>query len=681
MSMPTIFLSAASDDLKYWRDTLHKAFEKAGCKVFTQGQSLGAPAGGVLLHLRQHLDKSQFVVHLAGLAYGAEPEHPAFAEHPGFRCSYTQFEYYYAHQKGKQVIAFVCAEGFPYLPFTEKAKDNTERERRRQLQVDHRERMTKGCFLGTPIEGLKDRPLSGGTIADVSELVQAVGAALGTIRDLSQDFVRAIQEELGSSPYVSVRSFPLATPLNLLMRWGLHRSQGLVFIKSIGELPMIYNSLVHLEHQVTRLQDGRLPRRAWGRANFGMTIEATMQEHITLWSGRLVFDQTTLDQLSTGQARLGLLIDALPDFSPPVIERLRAWMKSLTDAHPQWQPLVLVVHALPSESAQRVLESLALPFPLPPECLEMEVDFVADDERIAPKRMVVSGPSHILRSGIAALFCVAWRYGGCSEDERQLLAPLNEWLPGSFPPSTLDEVNTPFPAGDTIAELEALPDPSAGAVADILCSWLVRFHPRLAPALLQVMAGSDRPTLRLVALANALPHPSLLDAWFDGVQVEKRPQIMTEAIQNHPLKSVVISAAWCRSVLSSGSSEAETFCDWAIQYLSPAVAQTARSLFANRTSDVILDHLNGHAPKLVFEWLRELGPLLILPLNELSAHTRSRPEYWRLVESLSANSAHLERLALLPSSDRAVLGLCTDDEWVAVENSPAQTTRIRLLRS
>ena len=119
MSVPTVFLSAASADLKTWRDLLHTAFERAGCKVFTQGQSLGASAGGVPKLLRQHLDKSQFVIHLAGLAYGSEPETPAFPEFPDFQCSYTQFEYYYAHAKKTPVIAFVCAPDFPYLPFDE----------------------------------------------------------------------------------------------------------------------------------------------------------------------------------------------------------------------------------------------------------------------------------------------------------------------------------------------------------------------------------------------------------------------------------------------------------------------------------------------------------------------------------------------------------------------------------
>src|SRR6185295_14734852 len=110
--------------------------------------------------LRQHLDKSDFVIHLAGLSYGAEPEQPAFPDMPDFQCSYTQFEYYYAHQQGKQVIAFVCAADFPYLTFTEKGRDDTDRERRRQLQLAHRERVTEGRFTGTPLEGLSNRPLS-----------------------------------------------------------------------------------------------------------------------------------------------------------------------------------------------------------------------------------------------------------------------------------------------------------------------------------------------------------------------------------------------------------------------------------------------------------------------------------------------------------------------------------------
>ena len=45
MSAPTVFLSAATVDLKDWRDVLHGAFSRAGFRVLTQDQSLrSAPA-------------------------------------------------------------------------------------------------------------------------------------------------------------------------------------------------------------------------------------------------------------------------------------------------------------------------------------------------------------------------------------------------------------------------------------------------------------------------------------------------------------------------------------------------------------------------------------------------------------------------------------------------------------
>jgi tetratricopeptide (TPR) repeat protein len=182
----TVFLSAASDDLKDWRDILHKAFERAGCKVHTQGQSLSASTGGVLDLLKHHLDQSDFVIHLAGIAYGGEPDHPPFPSHPAFQCSFTQFEYYYAHHIGKKVIAFVCAADFPYLSFTEKSENAADpaadRDRRRLLQLAHRDRLTDGRFAGTPLDGHPSRPLSE-SVKDIKELLIAAVAAIGRIRD------------------------------------------------------------------------------------------------------------------------------------------------------------------------------------------------------------------------------------------------------------------------------------------------------------------------------------------------------------------------------------------------------------------------------------------------------------------------------------------------------------------
>ena len=182
MSVPTIFLSATSDDLKDRRETLGKALSNAGCRVFTQEESLAADSTDGMELLRQNLDRSDFVIHVAGIAYGAEPEQPAFPQHPDFRCSYTQFEYYYAHQQGKKVIALVCAPGFPYSPFTEKGNNSAARERRRTLQLAHRERVSKGRFTGTPLDGYPLHPVSE-PIADEGELQIAFAGAIRTIRE------------------------------------------------------------------------------------------------------------------------------------------------------------------------------------------------------------------------------------------------------------------------------------------------------------------------------------------------------------------------------------------------------------------------------------------------------------------------------------------------------------------
>jgi hypothetical protein len=181
VSTSTVFLSATSLDLREWREVIHRALERAGLKVFTQDLSLGAPAGDVLALLQSHLDKSDYVFHLAGIAYGSAPDHPAFDDHPEFECSFTQFEYYYARSTGKPVFAFVCAADFPFATFVESGANEAERERRRILQQLHRDRVTKGAFDGTPGQGL--RRTSSDSVTDLPSLLVAVAAAIGTIRD------------------------------------------------------------------------------------------------------------------------------------------------------------------------------------------------------------------------------------------------------------------------------------------------------------------------------------------------------------------------------------------------------------------------------------------------------------------------------------------------------------------
>ena len=108
MSAPTVFLSAATVDLKEWREVLDKAFRRGGFRVLTQDESLESAPGDVKQLLVKTIADSDCIIHLAGLGYGSDATDP-FLDQPGFQCSWTQFEYYHGHREGKGVIAFVCA--------------------------------------------------------------------------------------------------------------------------------------------------------------------------------------------------------------------------------------------------------------------------------------------------------------------------------------------------------------------------------------------------------------------------------------------------------------------------------------------------------------------------------------------------------------------------------------------
>ena len=100
--VPTIFLSAATDDLEALRNVLHGAFSRAGFRVFTQKHSLSAAAGTLRDFLVDHIRQSDCIIHLAGMAYGSDADEP-FPDAPAYECSWTQFEYYFAHHQGKKV--------------------------------------------------------------------------------------------------------------------------------------------------------------------------------------------------------------------------------------------------------------------------------------------------------------------------------------------------------------------------------------------------------------------------------------------------------------------------------------------------------------------------------------------------------------------------------------------------
>lgn len=153
---PTIFLSAVSDEFDALRDLLHQCFEQH-FRVITQDKTLSENSGGNVRNcLSEAIDESDCIIHLTGRGFGRTATKP-FPNHPDFQCSWTQFEYYYAHLKGKRVYAIVCGPALADSSFREEA-DVLEVTEKETLQRQHAARVVSGKFDDTPF--ILDRTLN-----------------------------------------------------------------------------------------------------------------------------------------------------------------------------------------------------------------------------------------------------------------------------------------------------------------------------------------------------------------------------------------------------------------------------------------------------------------------------------------------------------------------------------------
>jgi len=195
MSVPTVFLSAASVDLREWRDVLDGAFRRAGFRVLTQDKSLSSAPGNVKRLLTETIAESDYIIHLAGLGYGSDATDP-FPEEPDFHCSWTQFEYYLGHQQKKDVIAFVCAPALSKPGFAETGADAADIARKQRLQRAHRLRVERGTFENTPLPNTPEGRTSNETINSIADLLTAVAAAVGTLHKLDRNICENAQHQL-----------------------------------------------------------------------------------------------------------------------------------------------------------------------------------------------------------------------------------------------------------------------------------------------------------------------------------------------------------------------------------------------------------------------------------------------------------------------------------------------------
>jgi tetratricopeptide (TPR) repeat protein len=106
---PIIFISAVSKELRSARQLVANTLTFLGYEPEWQ-DVFGTEQGDLRAMLRRRVDAAQGVVQLVGACYGVEPEAP---DTTFGRCSYTQYEALYAHQRGKKVWYLFIDGTFP----------------------------------------------------------------------------------------------------------------------------------------------------------------------------------------------------------------------------------------------------------------------------------------------------------------------------------------------------------------------------------------------------------------------------------------------------------------------------------------------------------------------------------------------------------------------------------------
>jgi hypothetical protein len=432
-----------------------------------------------------------------------------------------------------------------------------------------------------------------------------------------------------------------------------------------------------LESEISILSVCSFPERVWGRASVPVILEGKADYHIHAWSKHQLFDPLKLELLRSGKARLGFLVDNFQDFTPGNLQRLSAWIQSLSIAVQAWKPLLFVIHNLP-ENSTAAIKGL----PTGAEHLKIVDDPVPAAGLINPTRPSVflgkTPPQH----GVAKLCHLAGGSHSLTEEERVVLEPVERWLSTQNIPDDMSAAKPPFPVGMTVLELESLEEKTAQSLGRALLNWLSRFRTTLAPAFVQAMAGSKSQVLCFEALASSLDTPGLVDVWVDGLSDKQRASILTEARRKLPRGLNPISTSWCRRILRGQQAEADAFCNWTSQNLPAEVARTAAAV-VRRDSTRLVQELSWSARLEVFTWLRQLGPSLDFPMDnpKISPVARRQPEFWRIVEAIGATPDHLSRVFGLLPAERAIFGFCSDKDWAELKQNPAICQGIQRLRN
>ncbi|MCI0540279.1 MAG: hypothetical protein L0Z50_34170 [Verrucomicrobiales bacterium] len=461
--------------------------------------------------------------------------------------------------------------------------------------------------------------------------------------------------------------------LNLAVRWALNRRPGIVILRR-GEFHRVFSSFAEAEcllkeaTQATE-QDGSLVPRVWlaidelpsAKPDKGAWLAALTEHHQV--------SADDLERLESGAAKLGVMVRAGDSDATP--QRMREFVASVASLLKETRPLepLLVIHTESTSIATSIATKLrplvdsAVGFPS--EVLEVLPDF-GQAQCVPGCTSSWSSPSV---PGQAL-----WRFCRQLDPDESLLRrrefkELHEAL-GHFGRTGLtlekgDDGSLPH-VQDVVADLDRIESNKVEAIRLLLK--LAKSHGVLGmmlPALVAEMAAME-PPMRAAALEAAVPEFDLVEAWLAGLTPKTRLSIPAWWVSASPGHLESVLAALIRAA-KRGDEEAEKIAKEWLPSVSPRLREAAQSVLDNAVdSSKAFWESEPKGKSLLF--LGECDPAMEIPIDEVAPILLTRPEFWQLVQRLPLTIDLIRRLVHLPKKYRAVIGLCSADEWTTLKD-------------
>ena len=460
--------------------------------------------------------------------------------------------------------------------------------------------------------------------------------------------------------------------LNLALRWGLNRRPGVVILRS-GELDRVFNSFIEAENffrEAVQCVDNAelfLPR-VWFRIEELPSAKADKSRWLAALAERHKVSREEWGRLESATGSLGVMFRADAAVASP--QRMREFISSIASLFNQTTNLepLLVIHADTTTTtalAAKLATLCGSATGLPGEILEVLPEPCRP--HLAPPRgsswMSPLAPGHALLR-----FCQQ-----LDPDEsclrRREFKELNQAL-GRFDRATLalekgEDGSLPR-VEDIAADLDRIESNKVEAIRLLLK--LTKSHVVLRmmlPELVAEMAAME-PPMRAAALEAAVPEFDLVEAWLAGLTPTTRLSIPAWWVSASPGHLESVLAALIRAA-KRGDEEAERIAKEWLPSVSPRLREAAQSVLDNAV-DSSKSFWESEPKGKALLFLGECDPAMEIPIDRVAPILLTRPEFWQLVQRLPLTIDLIRRLVHLPKKYRAVIGLCSANEWTTLKD-------------